>query len=154
MMRHFETMEFELGKEAHNAEDGLTILELMVVLVILSLIAVVGTVQVVQQMDRAKGDVTRLQLRQVESALELFQLDMRRYPTTEEGLVVLLSQPNGGAGWRGPYLKGQEQLKDPWGNELSYSLTGDRSFVLGSWGADGSRGGEGPASDIDLTGGV
>jgi general secretion pathway protein G len=135
-------------------EDGLTILELMIVLVILSLIAVVGTVQVVQQMDRAKVDVARLQLRQVEGALELFQLDTRRYPTTDEGLSALVVQPNGESNWRGPYLKGRDQLSDPWGGSLTYSSTGPRSFSLGSTGADAKRGGDGAAADISLDGGV
>ena len=137
-----------------SQEDGLTILELMIVLVILSLIAVVGTVQVVQQMDRAKVDVARLQLRQVEGALELFQLDTRRYPTTEEGLSALVAQPNGENGWRGPYLKGRDQLTDPWGGALTYSSTGPRSFSLGSTGADVKRGGDGAAADLSLDGGA
>lgn len=135
-------------------EAGLTILELMIVLVILSLIAVVGTVQVVQQLDRAKVDVARLQLRQVEGALELFQLDMRRYPTSDEGLPVLLAAPAGEPSWRGPYLKGQEQLIDPWGASLAYETTGPRSFLLRSLGSDGKSGGEGGAADLSLNGGA
>lgn len=146
-------MNRKLGQGAISEEDGLTILELMIVLVILSLIAVVGTVQVVQQMDRAKVDVARLQLRQVEGALELFQLDTRRYPTTEEGLSALVVQPNGETGWRGPYLKGRDQLSDPWGGSLTYSSTGPRSFSLGSMGADVKSGGDGAAADISLDGG-
>lgn len=137
-----------------DQDDGLTILELMIVLVILSLIAVVGTVQVVQQMDRAKVDVARLQLRQVESALELFQLDLRRYPTSEEGLSALIVQPSGESGWRGPYLKGRDQLSDPWGTSLTYTGTGPRSFSLGSMGSDSKPGGEGAATDLSLDGGV
>lgn len=138
----------------NSSETGMTILELMIVLVILSLIAVVGTVQVVQQMDRAKVDVARLQIQQVVGALELFQLDNGRYPTVDEGAAALIVAPADLAGWRGPYVKGEAQLADPWGAPLFYRLSGATGFEMGSLGSDGKEGGSGAAADITYQGGL
>ena len=132
-----------------KAEAGLTVLELMIVLVILSLVGVVVGAQVVQQFDRAKVDIAKLQLRQLQSALTLFQLDVRRYPTSEEGIEALLNNSQDAGNWRGPYLKNADLLTDPWGRPVTYEAEGDR-FVLGSLGADRAVGGEGAAGDIVL----
>ncbi len=132
------------------ADAGLTILELMIVLVILSLIGTVVAVQVVGQMDRAKVDVARLQLRQLQNALTLFQLDTRRYPTAAEGLTVLVDPPQDPAGWRGPYLKNKDLLADPWGRIVSYTVDDAGAYVLTSRGGDGKDGGDGAAADITL----
>lgn len=132
----------------HDA--GLTILELMIVLVILSLIGTVVAVQVVGQMDRAKVDVARLQLRQLQNALTLFQLDTHRYPSAAEGLAVLIDPPQDPAGWRGPYLKNTDLLADPWGRSVAYAIDDAGAYVLTSRGGDGKDGGEGAAADITL----
>ncbi len=131
-------------------DAGLTILELMIVLVILSLIGTVVAVQVVGQMDRAKVDVARLQMRQLQNALTLFQLDTHRYPTAAEGLTVLIDPPQDAAGWRGPYIKNKELLADPWGHMVAYTLDDAGAYVLTSRGGDGKQGGEGTAADIVL----
>jgi general secretion pathway protein G len=133
------------------SDAGLTILELMVVLVILSIIGVVASLQVVGQMDRAKVDITRLQLRQVQGALTLFQLDTNRYPTEAEGLVALLFEPHGATGWRGPYVKNKDLLADPWGYALRYTVSDD-VYLVASPGSDGRADGEGSAADILLRG--
>lgn len=132
------------------ADAGLTILELMIVLVILSLIGTVVAVQVVGQMDRAKVDVARLQMRQLQNALTLFQLDTHRYPTAAEGLAVLVEPPQDPAGWRGPYIKNKDLLADPWGRTIAYAIDDTGAYVLTSRGGDGKEGGEGAAADITL----
>jgi general secretion pathway protein G len=132
------------------ADAGMTILELLIVLVILSLIGTVVGVQIAGQLDRAKVDVAKLQLRQLQNALTLFELDTRRFPTGEEGLGVLLSAPHDEAGWRGPYLKNAGLLADPWGRPVTYSRDEAGHYLLASVGADGKAGGEGAAADIQL----
>jgi general secretion pathway protein G len=126
----------------------MTILELMIVLVILSLIGMVGAVQVMQQLDRAKVDVARLQLRQLENALTLLQLDVRRYPTAEEGLALLVENAGNVEGWRGPYIKGRDLLQDPWGQMLAYEVDGSGAVNIRSLGSDRKSGGEGAAADL------
>lgn len=131
-------------------DAGLTILELMVVLVILSIIGVVVSFQVVGQMDRAKVDIARLQLRQLQNALTLFDLDTHRYPAATEGLVALLTPPDGAANWRGPYVKNKDLFADPWGRQIAYSIDDAQRYVIASKGADGKDGGDGAAADITL----
>lgn len=132
------------------ADAGLTILELMIVLVILSLIGTVVAVQVVGQMDRAKVDVATLQLRQVQNALTLFELDTHRYPTGAEGLQALIEAPQELDVWRGPYLKNASLIEDPWGASVGYAIDQDGEYQLVSLGADKETGGEGAAADITL----
>lgn len=132
-------------------DAGMTILELLIVLVVLSLIGTVVGVQIAGQLDRAKVDVAKLQLRQVQNALTLFELDNRRFPTADEGLDALLTPPSGAVAWRGPYLKNAGLLADPWGRPVSYSRGDTGQYLIASTGADGEAGGEGAAADISLS---
>lgn len=136
--------------EIDDREAGLTLLELLIVLAIISVVGVVVAGQVVGQMDRAKVDLARLQLKQVDNALLLFQLDTGRYPTADEGLGVLVSAPGNLDGWRGPYLRGDKGLLDPWGHGLSFSTSTEGAYVLTSLGSDGRAGGDGTAADVSL----
>ena len=79
--------------------------------------------------------------------MELFKLDVGRYPTTEEGLDALMKRPGSVNGWNGPYLKG-ELPKDPWGNAYRYANPSNGNFEIVSLGSDGAPGGEGEAADI------
>lgn len=132
------------------ADAGLTVLELMIVLVILSLIGAVVSVQVFQQFDRAKVDIAMLQLRQLQGALTLYEVDMRGLPSTDVGLRALTQNDDKLAGWRGPYLKSETMLLDPWGQAVGYETIGSNQYVLRSTGADKRKGGEGPDADIEL----
>lgn len=129
-------------------DAGLTILELMIVLVILSLIGTVVAVQVVGQMDRAKVDVAALQLRQIQNALTLFELDTHSYPSGTEGLLALVEAPQDLDGWRGPYMKSATHMEDPWGTAVAYEISSDNAYQLTSLGADRKKGGEGTSADI------
>jgi general secretion pathway protein G len=135
------------SRRTHDA--GLTILEVMIVLVILSMVGVVVGMQVTQQFDRAKVDLARLQLRQVQNALLLFELDVHRFPTDEEGIDALVDAPSGLENWRGPYLRNKELLADPWGQPIDYNID-EGHFVVASSGADKKSGGEGAAADIRI----
>lgn len=87
------------------------------------------------------------------NVLEMFRLDMGRYPTTEEGLFVLWEKPDDSKNWRGPYTLNEIPL-DPWENEYYYEyLGGEDGYILMSFGADGDEGGEGFDADIIATGG-
>ena len=86
----------------------------------------------------------------VPAALDLFLLNVGRYPTTDEGLAALVEEPTGVNNWNGPYLKKKTVPKDPWGNDFIYlspGLQGD--FDIISYGADGVPGGEDENKDIN-----
>lgn len=121
------------------------------VLVILGLLAGLVGPKVVNYLSRGKSDTTKLQVEQIAAALDLFLLDVGRYPTTDEGITALVDAQLGIENWRGPYLRKQEIPLDPWGNEYHYRYPGETGdFDLYSLGADNAEGGEGENADIGL----
>ncbi len=131
---------------------GFTLIELLIVMVILGLLAAIVVPKLFGKVDGAKLDATRTQLTALETALDAFRLDIGRYPTTEEGLLLLQTAPAedtpGANRWRGPYLK--KTPRDAWGNVFQYRAPGEHGdFDLWSNGADNKEGGEG--NDADLT---
>ena len=130
-------------------EDGFTLVELLVVLGIIALIASLAAPQVLRYLGSARVDAAQAQIKNIESALELFFIDNLRYPTSEEGLSVLATpsaelQSN----WNGPYLKRADSLQDPWGRTYQYELV-DGAVRISSLGRDGKKGGE--SEDADIT---
>ena len=129
---------------------GFTLIEIMVVVVILGVLAATIIPQFIGTTQEAKVGAAKAHIAELESALERFNIHMDRFPTTEEGLKVLVEAPSGDTTkWRGPYIK---MLRpDPWGNPYEYRYPGVRhpsSFDLWSRGMGGADGGEGDAADI------
>lgn len=123
---------------AQSAEDGLTLLEVLVVLVILSLIAAVAAPPLIKQLSKAKFQTAVLELEAISSALDMYHIDVGRYPTQDEGLRALLSRPQGNSRWNGPYVKKAESLTDPWGKQFVYKIPGDHGdYDLYAEGATG-----------------
>lgn len=132
-----------------HSNRGFTLIELLVVLAILALLASLVGPQVLNQLSGAKSKTARLQIQDFEQALEIYSLDVGRFPTNEQGLEALVRKPSGATGWNGPYLKKNELPKDPWGNDYQYRYPGENvRFEVYSLGADGSPGGEGENADI------
>ncbi|MEO0883015.1 MAG: type II secretion system major pseudopilin GspG [Pseudomonadota bacterium] len=130
-------------------QAGYTLTELLVVLVILGLIAAAITPQVIGRLDRSKVKAAELQMETLGASLDLFKIDLGRYPTSEEGLQALLRQPAGLDAWYGPYIRSAKNLTDPWGNPIQYKPPSDDAFYrLVSFGADGNQGGARDAADL------
>lgn len=128
---------------------GFTLIELLVVLVILGLLAGLVGPQVLKYLGSAKSDSTQLQISELSASLDLFRLDVGRYPTTEEGLQALVKAPPGADNWNGPYLRKEEVPTDAWGNEYHYRSPGEHGrFDLYSLGADNAQGGEDENKDL------
>ncbi len=128
------------------SERGMTLIEILVVIVILGLIATAVAVNVTgassrARIDRAKTDVQRI----ASEGVEAFKVMRGRYPTTEEGLRILVEEK---------YLKANSpdgKLKDPWDEDYVYLYPGQAhpdSFDVKSYGADGQPGGDGENADI------
>ncbi len=127
---------------------GFTLIELLVVLAILTMLAGLVGPRVLSQLGGARSRTAGVQIADLDKSLELFKLDVGRYPTTEEGLDALVKRPGSVNGWNGPYIKG-ELPKDPWGNPYRYASPGAGGGIdIISLGSDGAQGGEGEAADV------
>ena len=73
---------------------GFTLLELLVVMVIIGLLAGFVAPRYFAQVGKSQVKVARAQIDALDKALDEFRLDMGRYPTSEEGLAVLMTAPS------------------------------------------------------------
>ena len=133
---------------------GFTLIELMVVIIILGILAMYVAPKIMSRPGEARQVKARLDIQNIENALKLYKLDNGIYPTTEQGLLALVEQPETGTipkKWKsGGYLEKGKVPKDPWGNEFVYlspGLKGD--FDIISYGLDGVPGGEEENKDVN-----
>ena len=133
----------------HRRARGFTLIELLVVLAILTLLAGLVGPRVLGQLGGAKSKTAAVQIADLDKSLELFKLDVGRYPSTEEGLDALVKKPGSVSGWNGPYLKGGVPT-DPWGHPYKYAISGGGIEII-SLGADGASGGDGEIADVRST---
>lgn len=128
---------------------GFTLIELLVVLVILGLLAGLVGPRVLKYLGGAKSDTAQLQIDEFGGGLDLYHLEVGRYPTTEEGLLALSTAPSGTSNWNGPYLKKKDIPRDPWGKTYYYRSPGENGdYDLYSLGRDDADGGEGEDADV------
>lgn len=132
------------------SSSGFTLIELLVVLVILGLLASIVGPQIIKNVGASKTKTARLQIEEFSVALDLYQLEVGRYPNSDEGLNALINEPSGVVGWNGPYLRKRVIRQDPWGFDYGYQSPGESgSFDLYSLGADNAAGGEDENQDVN-----
>ncbi len=135
-----------MKKLARRAPRGMTLIEIMVVMVILGIIAAAVAVNVTGRLAEAKQKQATTDVNNIASqGVDAFKVMRGRYPTTEEGLKILVQEgflkPNSSDG----------SLKDPWNHDYVYLYPGQLhpdSFDIKSYGGDGKPGGEGENADI------
>jgi general secretion pathway protein G len=128
--------------EDHRSEKGFSLIELIVVLVILGLLAAVVGPRVYDKLAKGKDQIAKIQIKELEGALQLFSFDLGRYPSSAEGLESLVRNPGSNDSWHGPYLA-KDLPKDPWGHAYVYRCPGMHGdYDLFSCGADGVDGGD------------
>lgn len=108
------------NKKKLAADEGFSILELIVVLVVLSLIIGVAAPAIIGQFGSAKNRTAGIEVNRLKTNVEMFRVDVGRFPTNDEGLQALLSAGDGVAGWNGPYVDKAASIVDPWGVEYLY----------------------------------
>jgi general secretion pathway protein G len=129
-------------------QGGFTLMELLVVLAILGLLMSLVGPRVLNQLGGAKTKTAAIQIKDLEQALEMYKLDVGRFPSTDQGLDALVEKPAGVVGWNGPYLKSKVPL-DPWNGQYQYKYPGERGELdIYTYGQDGSPGGEGEDADV------
>jgi general secretion pathway protein G len=134
-------------------QAGMTLMEIMIVLAILGgLMAVLGST-VAGKLQKSRLSQAKIQMKEIEKQLEIYNSDCGSYPTTEQGLAALTKSPGADAcpNWGPePYVKSEKNLKDPWGSEFIYESDGTSIGAMKSLGKDKKEGGDGYDADIVL----
>jgi general secretion pathway protein G len=130
---------------------GFTFIEIMVVVAILAILAALVIPRIMGRTDDAKRTAAKVQIRNIEGALQLYKLDNGVYPSTEQGLKALVEKPSVGVipkKWKiGGYMT--KLPEDPWANPYKYMSPSPKGeYELMSLGTDGEVGGEGINADI------
>jgi general secretion pathway protein G len=133
------------------AERGFTFIEIMVVVAILAILAALVVPRIMGRTDDAKRTAAKVQIRNIEGALQLYKLDNGVYPSSEQGLKALVEKPSVGVipkKWKvGGYLP--KLPEDSWGNPYKYTSPSPKGdYEIMSLGTDGEVGGEGVNADI------
>lgn len=131
---------------------GFTLIEIMVVVVILGILSALIVPTIINRADEARVTAARNQIQNIGNALDLYRLDNGFYPSAEQGLAALVTQPRGEPRPRrwnpDGYLS--KLPEDPWGQPYQYESQG-RQMEVYSYGADRRQGGEGVDGDIRLS---
>jgi general secretion pathway protein G len=132
-----------------RGESGFTLVEMLVVIAIIGLVMGLVGPRVLNYLGEAKVKSAKLQIESFGGALDLFYLDVGRYPSASEGLTALVERPANAPVWNGPYLKNASVPADPWGHLYIYRVPGEKGpYQIVSLGSDGQEGGTGTAADI------
>jgi general secretion pathway protein G len=126
-----------------NRRNGFSLIELMIVIVILGLLAAMVMPSLTGKGEEAKRDLVCVQMKSVyNGALDMYKIKHSVYPSTEEGLAILVEDDS--------YFKDSKMPKDSWGKEFIY-LNNDGKIELISLGADKKEGGKDEAKDIKMS---
>jgi general secretion pathway protein G len=128
--------------------QGFTLLELLVVMVVLGLLVSIVGPKYFGQIGKSEAKAAQAQIAALGKALDMYRLDVGRYPAAEQGLAALNTAPANEPKWKGPYLQKAVPL-DPWGRPYVYKSPGEHGdYDLVSLGKDGSPGGSDENADI------
>lgn len=117
-------------RRSRTSSPAYTLTEMLVVLVIMGMLAAIVGPRLFGRLDDAKTRAAKVQVANLEAAVEMFRIDMGRLPTEEEGLAVLVAPPVDGENWLGPYLAKPELPKDPWGKPFQLRRNGDAYEIV------------------------
>ena len=134
-----------MGKRKEGVRKGFTMVELMAVLIIIGLLATLVGTRVLKQIENAKFATTKANLKTLHMAVQHFYMDTQRFPTEEEGLLILVESMGDIEGYDlDGYLEETEIPKDGWKNEFIYNPFPEsgKQFEIRSCGPDGEEGTE------------
>ena len=139
-------------KPRRKAQEGFTLIEIMVVIAIIGLLATLVVQSLRGATDKAKRTKAMADIAELKTALDRYYIDIGSYPTTDQGLNALVAPPSQGTqvstGSEDGYIR--RIPNDPWGNPYVYQSDGT-NYTLKSFGADGAEGGTGKNADIDAS---
>ncbi|MFK8018323.1 MAG: type II secretion system major pseudopilin GspG [Pseudomonadales bacterium] len=140
-----------MSRPVVSKQGGFSLIEIMVVVVIMGILVSLVAPNVLNSVDDARIQKAQADFKAIETALNLYRLDNYTYPTSDQGLQALVSQPNSepaAPNWKtGGYLP--ELPVDPWGSPYLYLSPGEHGQAdVYTLGADRTPGGEGQNTDI------
>ena len=130
-------------KQGLARSAGFTLIEVMVVVVILGILAAIIVPKIMSRPEQARMVKVKQDISSIQSALDLYKLDNGIYPTTEQGLQALVSQPTSPPvprSWSPDGYLPQIPI-DPWGQPYQYQ-NNDGIVKIYSYGPGGQEGGK------------
>jgi len=135
-----------------KSQAGMTLIEIMVVIAIIGSIAALATVKIMSSLEESRVETTKVQIQNIQTALDNYRRKHGSYPTTEQGLQSLVEKPTVGKIPENYPEEGYMTTvpKDGWGNAFDFSSPGTNGHKVEivSYGADGAPGGEGNDADL------
>lgn len=131
---------------------GFTLIEVMVVVVILGVLAALIAPNIIGRPDEARVTAAKIDIKAIENALKMYKLDNGTYPSTDQGLEALVSEPSGypeASNWN-PSAYLPKIPTDPWNEPYMY-FSDERTIEVYSFGADRKESGDGVGADILLS---
>ncbi len=128
------------NRNIKRAEQGFTLVEMLLVLVILATLAAIVYPKVMGRSEQARITAAQTQIANFKTALDSFEVDNGYYPKGRNGLMDLIQQPRDAVSWHGPYL--ESIPKDPWNNDYIYECPGKHnpnSYDISSAGPQGGQ---------------
>jgi general secretion pathway protein G len=126
-----------------RVRQGFTLIEILLVVVIISVLVAMTIPNFAGKGEEARISAARTDIEaNLATALDMYEVEVGRYPSTGQGLAALLVKPTAEPApdrWKGPYLKKQRIPRDPWGSEYVYECPGthnSETYDLASLGPD------------------
>jgi general secretion pathway protein G len=134
-------MRMNKARRNPGGQGGFTLVEVLLVVAILGILATIVVVNVAGRGDDARIKATRASIEGIKTALNMYDVDTGRYPSSLDSLINNDGSPN----WKGPYLQSRAVPVDQWGTAFSYT-TQENGFEIRSAGPDKVMG-----NDNDIT---
>lgn len=121
---------------------GFTLMEMLVVITIIAILAALIVPQLINKADQARVAKAKSDIASLDTAIQTYRLEVGKYPSTDDGLNALVTQPSDAPNWKGPYVT-HAIPNDPWGHPYVYQSPGanNEPYVVQSYGPSGQAGG-------------